>query len=133
MGSTTSDTPVLGVIAGNGLYPKCMIEGARAAVPGIKIVMVAFVAETEPAIAELADVCEWFRVGQLTKPFSFLKKHGATDAVMVGQLAPNNLFNLRPDLKMLMMLARLPKRNAETIFGGIAHEGEKIGILIADQ
>ena len=130
MGSTTSDHPVLGVIAGNGLYPKYMIEGARAAVPGIRIVMVAFVDETDLDVAALADVCEWFRVGQLSKPFGFLKKHGATDAVMVGQLAPKNLFSLRPDLKMLMMLARLPKRNAETLFGGIADEAEKAGIHI---
>lgn len=130
MGSTTSATPVLGVIAGNGLYPKCMIEGARAAVPGIRIVMIAFVGETDPSVAQLADACEWFRVGQLSKPFGFLKKHGATDAVMVGQLAPKNLFTLRPDLKTLMMLARLPKRNAETIFGGIADEAEKMGIHI---
>jgi UDP-2,3-diacylglucosamine hydrolase len=47
---------------------------------------------------------------------------------MVGQIAPKNLFDLRPDLRLLFMLARLKKRNAETLFGGIADELQKDGI-----
>ena len=39
-----------------------------------------------------------------------------------GQIAPKNLFDLRPDLRTLMLLARLKERNAESLFGGIGEE-----------
>jgi DUF1009 family protein len=49
---------------------------------------------------------------------------------MVGQIAPKNLFNLRPDLKTLMLLAKTPERNAESLFGGIANELAAEGITL---
>jgi hypothetical protein len=49
---------------------------------------------------------------------------------MCGQIAPKNLFALSPDLRLLMMLARLKERNAETLFGGIADELAKDGITL---
>lgn len=124
------DSLLLGMIAGNGLYPSCLIQGARAQVPGIKIVVVAFEGETEPNIEELADEVCWAKVGQFTKPLKFFKKHNVNRMVMVGQLAPKNLFNLRPDFRTLMMLAKLPRRNAETMFGAVADEAEKEGIHV---
>ena len=47
---------------------------------------------------------------------------------MVGQIAPKNLFDLRPDLRLLKMLSKVKERNAESLFGGIATEMEKDGI-----
>jgi len=47
---------------------------------------------------------------------------------MAGQIAPKNLFDLRPDWKALLMLARLKERNAESIFAAIADELRKIDI-----
>ncbi|HJT81002.1 MAG TPA: LpxI family protein, partial [Chthoniobacterales bacterium] len=41
---------------------------------------------------------------------------------------PRNLFDLHPDWKALLLLARLKERNAESIFGGIAVELEKTGV-----
>ncbi len=125
-----SELLTLGVVAGNGMYPRLIIEGARKQVPGIRIVAVAFQGETKSDIDDLSDEVEWFRVGQLTKPFKFLKKAGVEKVVMVGQLAPKNLFDLRPDLRALMMLARLPRRNAETIFGAIADEASGFGLEV---
>ena len=49
---------------------------------------------------------------------------------MVGQIAPKNLFDLRPDLRTLMLLAKLKERNAETLFGGIGDELAKEGITL---
>ena len=48
--------------------------------------------------------------------------------VMVGQIAPKNLFDLRPDLRTLMMIGKLKERNAESLFGGIANELAQDGI-----
>ena len=73
---------------------------------------------------------QWFRVGQLSKLIKFLLKEGVTEAVMMGQISPDNLFKLRPDLRILMMLARVKKRNAETLFGAIAEEMTKDGITL---
>jgi DUF1009 family protein len=115
------------LIAGSGRYPHLVMEGARRA--GVeRIVAIAFRDETDPAVAELADEIHWLRVGQLGALLSTAKKSGCQRALMAGQLAPSNLFNLRPDLKALTVLARLPRRNAETLFGAVATELSQAGV-----
>ncbi len=117
----------LAIIAGNGAYPLLMVRAARAA--GVaRIAAVAFHDETDPQLAGAVDEIEWMRVGQLGRMLSFLKKCGASHAVMSGQIHPSNLFALRPDLKALVVLAKLRERNAETIFGAIAGEMGKAGV-----
>ena len=93
-----------------------------------KIVAAAFENETQPALADEVAALEWMRVGQLGKMIKFFKAHGVKHAVMVGQIAPKNLFDLRPDLRTLIMLGKLKRRNAETIFGAIGNELAKDGI-----
>ena len=122
------DTPqTLAIIAGNGAYPQAMARAARAA--GVaRIAAAAFQNETDPALAPLVDELEWLRVGQLGKLLTILQKSGATHAVMSGQIHPRNLFDLRPDIKALVVLAKLKRRNAESIFGAIADEMKAIGV-----
>lgn len=122
------DSPsTIGMISGNGLYPRVFANAARRA--GVsKLAVAAFVDETEPSISELVDSIEWLRVGQLGKMIKFFKREEVTRAVMVGQIAPKNLFDLRPDLRTLKMLSRVKERNAETLFSAIAEELEKDGI-----
>ena len=120
---------VIGIIAGNGLYPPTFAKAARKA--GVKkLVASAFKDETDPGIEDIVDDTEWFRVGQLSKMIKFFGKHGAKEAVMVGQIAPRNLFDLRPDMRTLMLLGKLKEKNAESIFRGIAGELEKDGISL---
>jgi hypothetical protein len=117
----------IGIIAGNGIYPETFIAHARKA--GVrKLAACAFENETKPEIATKVEAVEWVRVGQLSKMIKFFKREGVTQCVMVGQIAPKNLFDLRPDFRTLLMLARLKQRNAETLFGGIADELKKEGI-----
>ncbi|HSI83122.1 MAG TPA: UDP-2,3-diacylglucosamine diphosphatase LpxI [Candidatus Methylacidiphilales bacterium] len=116
----------LGIIAGSGRYPVLLAEAARKA--GVKrIVVAAFKDETDPVMEELADICMWMRVGQLGRMISFFGQCGAKGAIMAGQIAPSNLFNLRPDMKALLLLAKLKERNAESIFGAIGAEMSKAG------
>src|SRR6476619_949992 len=68
------------------------------------------------------------RVVQLGRLLAFLKKSETHHAVMSGQIRPKNLFDLRPDMKALLLLARLKERNAESIFGAIADELKKVGV-----
>jgi UDP-2,3-diacylglucosamine hydrolase len=118
---------ILALVAGNGTYPFATVRGARAA--GVKrIAAVAFENETNPDLAREVDDIRWLRVGQLGKMIGFLKSSGAKHAIMAGQIAPRNLFDLRPDIKALMLLARLKERNAESIFAAIGAEMESAGV-----
>ena len=120
----------IGIIAGNGVYPRTFVEAARRKSPGVKLVVAAFENETNPELKDSVDGWEWMRVGQLGKLIKFFKSQGATESVMVGQIAPKNLFDLRPDLRTLMLLARVKERNAETLFGAIGDELAKDGITL---
>ena len=122
-----SDYDCIGVIAGNGVYPRTFVEAARRAkVP--RLVVSAFKNETEPELESAVDAWAWLRVGQLNKMIKFFHKEGVKHAVMVGQIAPKNLFELRPDIRIVSMLAKLKRKNAETIFGAIADELASEGI-----
>jgi UDP-2,3-diacylglucosamine hydrolase len=111
----------LGIIAGNGVYPRLLADAARRA--GVKrIVATAFTDETDDRLATKVDEIHWMRVGQLGKLIACFRAAGVTDAIMAGQIAPKNLFDLRPDWKTLLLLARLKRRNAESIFVAIADE-----------
>lgn len=125
-----ADQRTIGIIAGNGAYPMIFIEAARRSSPGIRLVMSAFHNETREEATKTVDAVEWMRVGQLGKLIKFFKNQGATEAIMVGQIAPKNLFDLRPDLRTLMMLAKVPERNAESLFGAIGDELAKDGITL---
>jgi DUF1009 family protein len=62
-----------------------------------------------------------------------LKAFGAGYALMAGQVKPKKLFHgLTPDLKAAAILFKLKRRNAETIFGAIADEIEKLGVTLLD-
>ena len=117
----------LAIIAGSGAYPLAMALAARKA--GVaRLAAVAFHNETDVAFGQAVDAIEWMRVGQLGQMLSFLKSSGASHAVMSGQIHPKNLFDLRPDMKALVLLGRLRERNAESIFGAIADEMAKAGV-----
>src|SRR5437899_2109636 len=111
----------LGIIAGNGAYPRLLAEAARKA--GVeKIVAATFTDETDPVLEQQVDVLEWMRVGQLGRLLKFFRSQDIHHAIMAGQIAPKNLFDLRPDLKALMLLGKLKERNAESIFAAVADE-----------
>jgi DUF1009 family protein len=76
------------------------------------------------------DEIHWMRVGQLGKLIACFRGAGVTNAIMAGQIAPKNLFELRPDWKTLLLLARLKRRNAESIFAAIGEELAKAGITL---
>jgi DUF1009 family protein len=117
----------LGVIAGNGVYPRLLADSARKA--GVrKINAAAFTDETDPVLEQHVDLIEWMRVGQLNRLLKFFSQHGVRHVIMAGQIAPKNLFDLRPDLKALMLLGKLKERNAESIFAAIADELAKIDV-----
>lgn len=121
----------IGIIAGNRSLPLLFARRARAA--GVKrIVVVAFEGETDPAITALVDEVVWVRVGQLAKMISVFTNRGVKQCVMLGQIAPRNLYNVRPDLRGIAVLFKLKERNAHTIFGAIAGELSKDGVNLIE-
>lgn len=121
----------LGIIAGSRSLPFLVATEARRS--GVrKIVVVAFEGETDPKLGEFADEIVWLRVGQLSKMIGAFKAHGISECVMAGQIAPKNLFDLRPDLRAMLLLFKLKEKNAHSIFGGIARELEKEGIRLIE-
>jgi DUF1009 family protein len=117
----------LGIIAGRGVYPRMLARSARKqGVP--RISAVAFRRETDPVIEQLADDVQWLRVGQLKAMLDYFQATGVSQVVMAGQIAPHNLFRLRPDRMAWELLAGLPQRNAHTIFGAIGDRLRDIGI-----
>jgi UDP-2,3-diacylglucosamine hydrolase len=119
----------LGIIAGNGVYPRLLAEAARRR--GVKrIVAAAFTDETDEQLTASVDDLHWMRVGQLAKLINCFRNAGVANAIMAGQIAPKNLFDLRPDWKTLLLLARLKRRNAESIFAAIGEELATAGITL---
>ena len=49
-----------------------------------------------------------------------------------GEIAPKNLYDLRPDLRAMGVLFRLKEKNAHTIFGAIADELKKDGVELIE-
>jgi len=121
------------LIAGQGLYPVLVAQALRRA--GVPLRLIAFDEETRPdLVASFAEADRRILlVGQLGKMLRALGDFDAGYVYMAGQIAPRRLFRgLHPDLKATRLLLSLKRRNAETIFGAIAAEIERLGIAILD-
>ena len=120
------------LIAGRGRYPVITAAAIRAA--GVPLRLIAMDDETEPSlIAGFPVERVTLNVGQVGKMLDTLKDFGAGYALMAGQVKPKKLFHgLVPDLKAASILFSLKRRNAETIFGAIAAEIEKLGVTLLD-
>ena len=117
----------LALIAGKGVYPLELAASAKK--EGVKrLAAVAFRGETDRRITALVDEVIWVRLGQLEPVLDAFKRLAIRHAVMVGQITPTHIFRIRLDRAMLDLLARLPVRNAETVFGAVGDELNAIGV-----
>lgn len=122
------ETP-LGLIAGNGVFPRLVARGAREA--GVEVVACAHVGETEPEIEGEVASCTWVRVGELGKIIRTLKGAGCERAVMAGGITKARLFGgFRPDLRGAAFLARMRTLYDDKLLRGVAAELESEGIRV---
>ena len=120
-----------GLIAGNGDFPFLVLDGARKA--GESLAVAAIKEETDERIERSTEALTWVGVGQLGKMISFFKQAGVSKVIMAGQVKHVQLFSgAVPDVRMLKMLWNLPRRNTDSLIGGIAAELEKDGIELID-
>lgn len=123
----------IAILAGKGAYPSLLKD--RLDVAGIPNALMAFEGETAPELWARFDDSQraCANVGQLGHLLKNLKKVGARYAIMAGQITPKKLFKgMKPDLKAILVLATLKRKNAETIFGAIADQLQKIGVDMLD-
>lgn len=121
------------IIAGQGVYPILVYERLKSL--NIPVRVIAFEGETSNTLLEKVPEIhqETVKVGQLGHLLKALKNLGASSALMAGQITPKRLFKgLALDWKATWILSRLKIRNAETIFGAIAQEIEKLEIKMLD-
>jgi len=119
-----------GLIAGNGKFPFMVLEGARRS--GAQVAVAAISEETDPEIEKLADSLTWIGIGQLGKMIRFFKDEGVEKAIMAGQVKHVQIFSRAvPDVRMLKVLLKLPRRNTDSLIGAIASEllGEGIELI----
>ncbi len=120
-----------GLIAGNGHFPFLVIEGAKSA--AVELSVIAITEETDPQIDRVAENVKWVNIGQLGKMIEFFKNEGVGQVIMAGQVKHVQIFSgAVPDMRMLKMLWSLPKRNTDSLIGGVAAEMAKDGIELID-
>jgi DUF1009 family protein len=120
-----------GLIAGNGRFPILALENARRL--GHDVVVLAIQEEAAPEVEGLAAKCHWLSLGQLSRLIEILKEEGIREVVMAGQVKHAKIFSsIRPDWRLIKLLASLPSKNTEGLIGGVAKVLADEGIQLRD-
>ena len=119
----------LGLIAGNGRFPFLAARGARGA--GRRVVALAIREEADPALEREVDEFHWVGLGQLGRGIDIMRRAGAREAVMAGQVKHRQIFSdIVPDLKLMGLLARLAFKNTDSLIGAVADALARDGITL---
>lgn len=120
-----------GLIAGNGRFPILALEAARQL--GHEVVAVAIKEEAWPEVERAAARCHWISLGQLGKLIEVLKTEGIGQVVLAGQVKHAQIFSgIRPDRRLIKMLASLKEKNTAALIGGVVRVLEAEGIRVVD-
>lgn len=121
----------LGMIAGNGRFPILALETARTL--GQDVVVIALKEEAAPEVERLAARCYWISLGELSRLIEICKQEQITELMMCGQVKHVQIFSaIRPDWRLVKLLASLPRKNTDALIGGVAKVLEDEGIRLAD-
>lgn len=120
-----------GLIAGNGRFPILALENAHRL--GHDVVVVAIEEEAAPEVAALAPRCYWISLGQLSRLIDICKEEGIRELAMAGQVKHTKIFSsIRPDWRLIKLLASLPSKNTDGLIGGVARVLADEGIQLRD-
>ncbi len=121
----------LGMIAGNGRFPILALETARTL--GQDVVVIALKEEAAPEVERLAARCYWISLGELSRLIEICKQEQIAELMMCGQVKHVQIFSaIRPDWRLVKLLASLPRKNTDALIGGVAKVLEDEGIRLAD-
>jgi DUF1009 family protein len=100
---------------------------------GHEVVVLAIREEAAPEVERLAQRCYWISLGQLAKLIEILKQENIAEVTMAGQVRHAQIFSsIRPDWKLIKLLASLPQKNTDALIGGVARVLEAEGIRLLD-
>jgi DUF1009 family protein len=120
----------IGLIAGSGRFPA--LFAAAAAARGLGVVCVAYRGEADPALeAKVAEIT-WVDLGQLGKLIKALKAGGVSEVVLAGGISKQTMYRAKPDIKAVMLLARLKDRSDDGVLRALAAELEANGLKVVD-
>jgi DUF1009 family protein len=120
-----------GLIAGSGRFPILALESARRL--GHEVVVAAIKEEAAPEVEALAPRCYWISLGELGRLIEILKQEDIHEVVMAGQVKHASIFSsIRPDWRLIKLLASLPAKNTDGLIGGVARILEEEGIHLRD-
>ena len=120
-----------GLIAGNGRFPLLALESARQL--GLDITVIAIQEEASRELDALAPRCHWISLGQLSKLIDICKQESIADVMMCGQVKHAKIFSsIRPDWRLVKLLAALPSRNTDGLIMGIVKVLADEGIQLRD-
>jgi DUF1009 family protein len=97
----------LGLIAGEGVFPVLVARGARAA--GRRVVCAGFRGSASPELMKECDAFQWVGVARIGQWVRVLRRGGCTEAIMVGRVAKQTMYNRWryvhnvPDLRTLKL------------------------------
>lgn len=119
----------LGLIAGNGRFPFLVAEAAKR--QGRRVILIRLKEETDAGLESLVDETHEVSLGQLGACINALKRAGAHEAIMAGQVRHRQIFSgIVPDLTLMGVLARLAFKNTDSLIGGVADALERDGIKL---
>lgn len=101
----------LGIIAGGGALPHCLVEAARKEGREVCVVQIEGSQQSDPFSGV---ACETFRMGAIGGIVKFFKSHNTAEVIMAGKVTRPSMSNLRPDFKGTKLLAKLGSK----ILGG---------------
>lgn len=123
------DGPALGLIAGNGSFPKLFIEEAHKR--GREVIAVCHRGETNPDVEGLVRSCTWIKVGELGKIIDTFKAAKVREVAMAGGITRVRLFGgVKLDARGAQLLYRLKSTKDDVIMRGIADELGSEGIEV---
>lgn len=115
------------VVAGEGVYPRLIVEGAKAA--GVETVDVLAVrGSTDRATARAGDHVHVEGVGRALAGVKWIAENGYDGVILAGQINPLSLFRTAFDADTRQLLSELHVKCAHTIYGRLVEEFAKRGV-----
>ena len=121
----------IGLISGGGSFP--LLFAAEAKKAGRKLFVVGLKDITPKEIEKCAEETAYFKLGQISGPIEFFKKHGVTKVLMAGAVPHVSIFGgIMPDLRAAKLLFKLKDKKANALLGAIAEELASDGIELVN-